>query len=517
MSRRRKNSPLTHRTLSSMGWASTGAAVEMVLHLLVVAVLARLLQPGDFGVVSIALVVTGFIGIFGELGLSPAVVQRDVLTDKHISAAFAGSMLLAIVMLGLLVLVAPALAAFFEMPALTNLLRVVSLSLIFKAAGVVPGAMLQREMRFRDLAMTNVLSYSLGFGVVGVAAAAAGWGAWALIAAQISQAFVQAVRLHVAHPVRPTLRFEKQPMNDLLSFGTSASAARILNYLAIKGDNLVVGHLLGASALGFYGRAYQIMAMPADIFHKVVQSVLLPALAKVQNEPLRLNSAYLRGSVVTAVAVIPATVCVIVLAPEIVRVLLGEKWLAVIPCLRILAIGMFARVAYKKSAVVAQATGAVNRFAMRQILYPIFVFSGAAIGSRWGIEGVAVGVVIAVTAHYLSLTQLGLSITGLSAAQFAKAHLPALTLGLAALVVTIPATSLMRSAGSPALLTLSVVGTTAAAVTTVLLIRWPLLFMGPEGQWLVQALQTFVRRKKSGPGSEVPTDKPESAHQKHSA
>lgn len=479
---------LTGRALRSMAWTGGGVAAEVALQALVLAVLARLLTPADFGVVSIALVVIGFAGIFGELGLNQAVIQRQALEPAHVRTAFVASLVLALALAGALAAASPWVARFFGAPAVAPLMAALALSLPIKGWSSVPAALLQRSMRFRDLSLANVLSYAAGFGLVGIPLAAAGLGAWSLAAAHLVQVTAFGVAVHLAAPVSHRLGVDRGALRDLLAFGGGVSVARVANYLALRGDNAVVGHVLGATALGLYGPAYHLMALPADLFQKVVQTVLFPAVSRLQGERERLAAVYRRGLAVTALLVLPGTVLAIALAPAAVETLLGARWQGVTAPLQVLAAGMFFRVGYKMSVVVVKASGAVQQFALRQVPYPLLVLSLSWLGTRWGLTGVAAGVVAALGVHYLLITALGMRVAGLSLRDYLGAHRPALLLAGAVLAEVSIATSGARSLDLPSWATLLLAGT-ATAVTVAALVRWmPARVLGADGLWLGEAL-----------------------------
>lgn len=491
-------SGLTRRTLGSMAWTGGGVAVEVGLNAVVIMVLARLLTPEHFGIVAIALVVMGFVGIFGELGLSPAVIQRQQLSPAHVRTAFTTSLVLALLVATVVCALAPAVATFFAVPAVAPMIRVLALSLVVRAWGSVPSALLQRAMRFRVIALTNALSYLVGFGVVGVAMAMAGFGAWSLIAAHVVQAYAQSLAFHIAQPVSHRLGVDRRALRDLVSYGSGISFARIANYVALRGDNVVVGHALGPTALGLYAPAYHLMALPAELFQKIVQTALFPAIARLQTEPERLAAAYRRGLAVTGLLAVPGSILTILVAPELVQAVLGPRWSGVTAPLQILAAGMFFRVGYKTSVVFVKAAGPIHEFALRQIPYPLLVLSLAWLGTRWGINGVAGGVVVALGLHYVFLTSLGLRVARLTLRDYCLAHGPALALGVAVLVPAWAAAAAARGLAAPPWVTLGSVALSTGAVIGILVHWMPARVLGAEGIWFRRALASFLSGARAG-------------------
>ena len=195
---------LTHRTVGGMLWMSAGKAAYTLLQLGVLSVLGRLVSPADFGVVSAAIVVIGLSTIVSQLGLGPALVQRPQIEQRHLDTAFTASVLLGIILGGIIWLGSPLAADFMHMEGVTPVLRTLAWVFPIHGLGTVSASLLSRNLRFASLANLEVISYGLGYGVVGISTALMGWGVWALVAGQIAQALVKTAMLLVKHP--PSLR-----------------------------------------------------------------------------------------------------------------------------------------------------------------------------------------------------------------------------------------------------------------------------------------------------------------------
>ena len=484
---------LTHRTISGMAWTAWGSGATAGLKLLVLVLLTRLLTPADFGVVGAALIVIGFSLAFSQLGMGPALVQRPVLEPGHVSTAFFASTGFGFLVAGLVWLLAPSIAAFFRIDELIPIVRV--LAMLFPIAGVssVAENLVQRDMRFRLLANTDVFAYGVGYGLVGVALALLGFGPWSLVWGQITQALLRAAILLRATPpnLRPAPTWRH--FQDLMGFGMGLSAARLGVILSTQADNLVVGRWLGPVALGLYSRAYQLMAVPTALLGDVFDKVLFPTMSQVQHDPRRLTSAYLQGTAIIALVTLPAGVLAAVLAPELVAVAFGSRWLALVPPFQVLALGMMFRTSYRMSDSLSRATGRVYRRAWRQALYALLVFVGAWIGQRQGITGVAVGVLGALFINYLLMAHLGLSVLQISWLSFVRVQLPALWLTLVVGAVTLATAAGTRHLALPAFAGL-VAGMVAAAGTAILLsVSVPRLVLGEHGMRTRETLRTYLR------------------------
>ena len=427
-----------------MAWSAWGSGATGALKVLVLVLLTRLLSPADFGIVGAALIVIGFSLAFSQLGMGPALIQRPALEDRHISTAFYASTGFGILVAVLVWILAPNIAAFFHMTQLVPVVR--ALSVLFPIAGVssVAENLTQRDMRFRLLANTDVFAYSIGYGLVGVVLAIAGFGAWALVGGQIAQALLRSVVLMRAAPPKLHPRPSWACFRDLMGFGMGLSAARLGVILANQADNLVVGRWLGAVALGLYSRAYQLMSVPTSLLGDVFDKVLFPTMSRVQEDARRLTTAYLQGTAVVALVTLPAGVVAAVVAPELVALAFGSKWEPLVPPFQILSLGMMFRTSYRMSDSLSRATGKVYRRAWRQALYAVLVFVGAWIGQRDGITGVALGVLVALFLNYILMAHLGLNVLRITWSSFFRSQLPAIWLTIVVGGVTLAAMVAMR-------------------------------------------------------------------------
>jgi O-antigen/teichoic acid export membrane protein len=495
MNARDKPTGLTHRAVSGMVWIAWGSGAVAVLRVVVLVLLTRLLSPSDFGVVSAGLIVISFSLTFSLLGVGPALVQRPVLEERHISTAFFASLGFGLATGVLVWLLAPLIARFFRIDELVPIVRALSLVFPITGALTVSENLLQRDLRFRLLSNTELLSYGVGYGIVGVVLAVVGWGAWALVVANLVQVLLKAVLVTRAAPPVLHPRPSWVAFRELMDYGVGQSAARIAWIFANQADNLIVGRWLGAVALGLYSRAYQLMAVPSGLPGTVLDKVLFPAMARVQNDPRRLASAYLQGTAFIALVTLPVGVVAAVLAPELVATVFGHRWEAIVPPFQVLALGMMFRTSFRMSDSLSRATGTVYRRAWRQVLYAGLVFLGAWVGHYQGLTGVAVGVLVALFANYIAMAQLSLNVVQISWLQFARAQLPALRLTIVIGVVTVAAAAGLRHFGMPPLVGL-LIGSAAAGGAAALTI-WlaPMFALGDHGIRMGNLLRVYLQAR----------------------
>ncbi|HKA60156.1 MAG TPA: lipopolysaccharide biosynthesis protein [Gemmatimonadales bacterium] len=491
-----KRPSLTHRTISGLLWTVAGKGAYGLLQLIVLAILARLITPAAFGVVSAALIVISLSAIVSQLGMGTALVQRPILEQRHIDTAFTASFLFDSTLGAIVWLTAPLAAKFFHNVGVEPVLRALAYTFPVLGLSTVAQSLMKRELRFRELANLDVASYGVGYGIVGVPLALKGYGVWALVAAQMVQTTVKTGILLWWR--RPSIRMpERRAFDELMYFGTGFTVAKIANQLAAQGDYLVVGRFLGPQALGYYGRAYTLMSSPANGFGTVLDAVLFPVMAKVQTESFRLAAAFRRAIALLSLVFLPLSAAFILLAPEVVNVLLGPRWAPVVAPFQVLAAGMMFRSNAKIADALARATGAVYRRAWRQILYAALVVGGAWIGQHWGITAVAWAVLFAILVNWVTMTQLSLDDARMRWSEVFAASLPSVMVTVLAAVPGWLVISLLRHWEVPALLV--IIGGSAVMLGTVAIaiLRAPTRFLGAEGQWMVETMKSFVAKFRS--------------------
>lgn len=424
------------RALSGFGWSFLGTTVQSTLHVGVLVVLARALAPADFGTIGTALLLVAFAKVVCRLGIGQAIVQKTDLRDSHLGA---GS-LLCVFMGGIgcigFLTTSFVLLRFTEQDLLGNLLLWLTLSPMVFAIGIVPEALLQRALRFQLLAWADIISFVLGYGLVGVGLAWWGFGVWALLAAFWIQLLTRTILLLMCCPEQTWHPFTRQDLTVLLHYGGGQTLAALFNYGAMEGDKFVVTSTLGMSSLGFYGRAYQLAVLPAAILGMVVEKVAFPAFSRMQAAEATLRRTYFQGVQLLLSLFMPATVFLVLYAQTIIELLLGEQWQEVVLPFQILAFSGFFRAGYRFSEAFARAKGAIYQRAWRHGIYGVTMIVASLLGSQFGVQGVALAALIAIVIHYMTVAQLAGDILSISATQLCHAHVKgAATGGVAALIV----------------------------------------------------------------------------------
>ena len=416
---------LTQRTLGGIKWSYFSAAAQALVSLLILAILSRLLTPNDFGLLAIAMIFVVLTDTVGKLGIGPAIVQRLDLTDRHIQVGYTLSVALGLILAAALWLLAPLIGEFFSEPIVSSILKALSIVFIITGIGVVSDHLLRRNLRFKQLMVANILSQSLGYGVVTIVMALLGFGVWALVWGTIMRYAILTVAVLAYWPPTFGLCLAKREASDLLRFGTGISFISFFNIIAQQGAPFIIGRWLGAASLGYFTRASRLVSAPVGL-GLVLLNVLFPAMAERQERIDRLSAVYLHGIEVLSLLALPASIMMMVSAPEIVAIVLGGQWEAAVPILQILALASAFQTCNTLNVPSIRAVGAVYREGWRQAVYALIIVGGAWIGSRWGVRGVAAAIVCARVVVHLLMTQLTLSLLRLRWRRLLRCYLPAL-------------------------------------------------------------------------------------------
>jgi PST family polysaccharide transporter len=491
---------LRKRAVRGVAWTLGGQIASNAVKVASLAILGRLLLPEQFGEVAAAMTIIALATILKDLGVGLALVQRKELEREHVEVAFAFSVGVGGLLALVLVAAAPFIADFYGLGVTAvPLVRLLAILFLLRGIASVPSFLCQRDMRFRALATIDVIGYVIGTAVA-VSFAAAGHGSWSLAYGYIVDAGIGTVLLLAVRRPPVGLRWRWARLRELLGFGTGMTISRIANYFAAQGDYMVVGRVLGATQLGLYNRAYELVRFPANAFSNVAGGVLFSAFSRLQDDPVRLGRALRRGLFTNAVFLIPASFALIVLAPEIVWVLLGEGWTGAVLPFRVMAVCTLFGTSYKLGGLIARGSGDAYRIAVWQVVYAAAVVGGALVGARWGIVGVATGTAVAIFIHFINMMRIGKRRTTLTWGEIAAAHVPGLACGALCLALTWPVAALLRHAGLSPFVIVPVAG--LAGVPAAVAFAAVSLRKGrSDWEWLWSSVRQLAGRKRGAGGS----------------
>jgi PST family polysaccharide transporter len=385
---------LKEKTISG-GVARMAAQVaNFVLRIGSLMVLARMLSPRDFGLVGMVTAFTGVLNLFRDFGLSTATVQRAEVSKDQISTLFWINLAVGALLAVLAVAIAPAVAAFYREPRLLWITAVLATSFLFNAAGVQHSAIVQRQMRFTALAVINTVSLIVST-VVAIAMAEWGYGYWALVAMTIAGPLVSTAGLWMAVKWMPSMPRRRAGLRSMIRFGGTITLNGAVMYVAYNLEKVLLGRFWGAEAIGVYGRAYQLVNIPTDNLNSAVGEVAFSALSRVQDDPPRLKSYFLKGYSLVLALTLPITIVCAIFAREAISVLLGPKWAEAVPIFRLLAPTILIFAMINPFSWLLFAIGKVGRSLKIAFVIAPLVIAGYLIGLPYGPKGVALGYSVA--------------------------------------------------------------------------------------------------------------------------
>jgi len=411
--------------------AVSAQGVKFVVQTATTMVLARLLSPQDFGLLGMVVVVTGFLGLFRDVGLGMATVQRLEVTHEQTSTLFWINVAVGAILAALCAALAPLLVAFYHEPRLYWVAVVSGVTFMFNGLAAQHSALLQRSMRFVTQAKIDVFSLAVGSGT-GIVMALLGCRYWSLVGMAMTISVVGAAALWLAVPWVPGAPRRRSGIRSMLHFGGLATCNSFIVYLAWNAEKLLLGRFWGADALGLYGRAFQLVTLPVQQLNTAVTGVAFPALSRIQHDAKRLARSFLRGFSLLISATIPITISCALFAEEIVRVVLGAKWMQAAPIFRLLApVAVVFAVANPFSWLV-MSTGRIGRALSISTATTPLVILGIVLGLSHGPTGVALGYSSAMTLLVIPIAAWSKHGTGITWADLWEATNPPFLSGLLA-------------------------------------------------------------------------------------
>ena len=309
-------------------------AVQFVIGI----ILARILPPEDFGVIGMLAIFIAIAQTFTDSGLSSALIQKKNRTDVDCSTIFFFNIGVGVLFYLLLFATAPFIADFYNMPILTDVTRVVALSIILSGLAAVQNARLTIELRFRTLSLISIISMVVT-GATGIALAYSGWGVWALVFQTLAGQAVTSICTWYCSHWMPRLVFSKNSFKQLWGFGSKLLVSGLINTIYGNIYTLVIGKKFSSAEVAFYNRGNHFALLPAQTVQDMAIKVNFPILAKMQDDDDRLLGAYKKLLTVPLYILYPVLVGLAVTAEPLVIVLIGEKWLPCVPIMQVLCIG----------------------------------------------------------------------------------------------------------------------------------------------------------------------------------
>jgi PST family polysaccharide transporter len=316
---------LKGRTIKGAFVKVCAQVANSILRLGSLMVLARLLDPKDFGLVGMVTAVTGIFYLFKDAGLSMVTIQRSTITNEQVSTLFWLNVLVGALLAVLGMAVAPLLVRFYDEPRLFWVTVVTAAGFLLNAAGVQHSALLQRNMRFGALSAIEVVSQVVSV-LVGIGLAMYGFGYWALVGSAVVLPAISTIGVWVISAWVPGIPHWAVDSGSMIRFGGMTTLQGVIIYVSYNLEKVLLGRVWGAEALGLYGRAFQLIILPSESLNQATGGVLFSALSRLQNDPERLKKYFLGSYCVMLALTLPTAIACGLFADDLIMLVLGPKW-----------------------------------------------------------------------------------------------------------------------------------------------------------------------------------------------
>lgn len=406
-----------------------------VFRLIGTVVLARLLTPEHFGLISMVTAITAFAEMFKDLGLGTATIQQKEITHEQISTLFWINTGVGAGIMAALAMAAPLISWFYGDSRLLWVSLAISSTFLFGGLTVQHQALLRREMRFTKLAFIQVLATGSST-LVGIALAWNGWEYWALVWKEVSRAVIQACATWLYSHWLPGLPVRGAGVRSMFTTGSHVTGFNILAFASRSLDQVLLGKFWGAGSVGLYKQAAQLLMLPVSVFSYPIAYVMTPALSALQSEPERYRAYYRRVLSFMAFGYMPLIAYLAVYSESIIAIMLGDKWMDSSLVLQILALGAILDPISGTCGTVMITSGRTREYLRVGAAQAVFLSISAFIGVSWGLLGVAVSFAAYMLISFPFLVWYSFKDTPISPQLFYEAiRLPALASGVMSLIL----------------------------------------------------------------------------------
>ncbi|MBA7479538.1 Lipopolysaccharide biosynthesis protein WzxC [subsurface metagenome] len=398
---------LKSRTVNALFWSFLERGGEQGIHFIVSIILARILFPEQFGLIAMLTIFIALARSLVDSGFGSALIQKKEITHEDKCSVFYFNIALGFVMAGLLCLAAPWIAAFYGVPHLTPLTRVLSIKMITSSFGIIHGTLLCKQLDFKTQLKVRLISTIIS-GAVGISMAYNGFGVWSLVAQQLTSSVVHTLFLWILCSWRPSLTFSVAALRGMFGFGSKLLITSVIETFFKHIYLIVIGKIFPPAQLGYFSRARGIQQLPVSNLSMPVKRVMFPVFSTIQDDKKRLKQV-VRKTMATLVLInFPIIIGLAIVAEPLVIVLLTEKWVPCIPYLRLLCVTGLMYPLHLINVNVLIAQGRSDLLLRVHIVKKILIVIAIAITYRWGIKALIYGQIAqSLIAYYLNTYYTG--------------------------------------------------------------------------------------------------------------
>lgn len=372
------------------------------ISLVVAGILARLITPDEFGVITVATVVISFFSIFSDLGIAPAIVQHKELTDEDLSGLFSFTCWMGLVITVLFFFCSWPVADYYKDPQLLPITQLLAVNLFFASANIVPNALLFRAKEFKFIAWRS-LGIQLVGGAIAVSVALLGGGIYALVINPIISSILLFVISYRKYPQRLRFTWGIPPLKKIFRFSVYQFLFNIICYFSRNLDKLIIGKYMSMSLLGYYDKSYRLMMLPLQNITYVITPVMHPIFSGLRDELGKMVASYEKMIRFLALLGFPLSVFLWFSAKEIMLLVFGNQWLPSVPVFQILALSVGVQIILSTSGAIFQAANDTRSLFFTGLISAFLNLSGIGLGVFYfkTLEAVAWGLCISFTLSFI--------------------------------------------------------------------------------------------------------------------
>ena len=371
-------------------WTAVDRFSNLAIQFVIGIIIARLITPEEYGVLGILMVFINISQVFIDSGFGSALIYKNKMDGDYLNTSFVFNLSVSTLLFAIIILSASYIESFFSLQGLSDYLRVSSIVLITNSLIVVPSSILRIQLNFRAISISNVCSVIIS-GFLGIFFAYLGYGVWALIIQLLSKSVCQFFILYLICKWIPKFAFNKNVFFELYRYGINIFGATCLTKFVDEGTSFFIGKVLTPYNLGVYSRGNQFASLPGNTVGGVISTALFPSLSSIKNNASRFNEVYHKALEVQALLCTPAFVWLAVMADSLVRLLITEKWIDVVPVIQILCLSRIMSSAAVATEQVLSAKGRSDLFLRQQICKMITKFLLVVTCLPFGLMAVVIG------------------------------------------------------------------------------------------------------------------------------
>lgn len=397
---------LKSKSKAAFFWASIQQVAIVILNLTISILLARILQPEEFGLIGMLSIFIAIGRVLMSGGMGASIIRTQLPTQRELSTIFYFNFTFSLIVYGVIFFLAPIIANFFERSILEQLIRVYSLVIVIFSFSAVQFARLTQQMDFKLALKIKLPSIILG-GISGLTFANFGFGVWSLIAMYLTQALFDALQLWSRTKWRPSLVFDTDDFKKHFNFGYKISLYGILDAIYNNINNLIIGKSFSAQTLGYYTRSYTLSNMPISNFQEVISKVTYPLLSSIQDDNSSLKLYYQKITQVTMIIIFPVMTLGVIIAEPLFVFFLTEKWLPAVPYFQLLCLSGFFIPLSSNNMNILKAKGRSSLIIKIGLAEKIIVGVGLFGAVYFGVYGLLIFLVIVSSINFMIKSHLG--------------------------------------------------------------------------------------------------------------